>query len=180
MYRGPSAGPNQKHRANRGSCGMWLAKSGSRAESAKDVTQQRRIAIDIGGARERQGQEAVSERGLRQKNSAIFVRLLARLRAHAAPASSRGPAVAAFVSRWSSYFSFAAARAFAASLSSSPLTGTANLDGDPFFLSDILADPALPLTRPWRAACHKSCGLHDALGWGLRWTAILLAKKSMG
>ena len=66
--------------------------------------------------------------------AANFVRLLACLRARAALASSRGPAVAAFVCRWSSYLSFAAARAFAASLLSLPLTATANEDfkGSPY------------------------------------------------
>ena len=35
QYHGPSAGPNQRHRASRSSHGMWLAKGGLRAESAK-------------------------------------------------------------------------------------------------------------------------------------------------
>ena len=49
--------------------------------------------------------------------AATFVRLLARLSARALPASSRGAGISAYASRWSALLSFAAARAFAASLS---------------------------------------------------------------
>ncbi|CAE7774315.1 unnamed protein product [Symbiodinium sp. CCMP2592] len=78
--------------------------------------------------------------------AATFVKLLARLRAMAVPASSRGPSISAFASfasRWSAVLSFAAARAFAASLLSLPLGGTANVDGESPLLSDILADSSL-------------------------------------
>ena len=75
--------------------------------------------------------------------AATFVKLLARLRARAAPASSRGPTISAFALRWSALLSFAAARAFATSLLSLPLGGTANVDGESPLLSDILADSSL-------------------------------------
>ena len=75
--------------------------------------------------------------------AATFVRLLARLRSRAVPASSRGPSISAFTARWSALLSFAAARAFAASLLSLPLGGTANVDGEPPLLSDILAESSL-------------------------------------
>ena len=45
-----------------------------------------------------------------------------------------------FTLRWSALLSFAAARSFAASLLSLPLTGTANVDGELPPLSDMLAD----------------------------------------
>ena len=77
--------------------------------------------------------------------AATFVRLLARLRSRAVPASSRGPSISAFTARWSALLSFAAARAFAASLLSLPLGGTANVDGEPPLLSDILAESSLEL-----------------------------------
>ena len=75
--------------------------------------------------------------------AATFVRLLARLHSRAVPASSRGPSISAFTARWSALLSFAAARAFAASLPSLPLGGTANVDGEPPLLSDILAESSL-------------------------------------
>ena len=59
------------------------------------------------------------------------------------PASSRGPTISAFAFRWSALLSFAAARAFATSLLSLPLGGTANVDGESPLLSDILADSSL-------------------------------------
>ena len=49
---------------------------------------------------------------------------------------------AAFVWRWSALLAFAAARTFATSLLSLPLSGTANVDGDMPLLSDVLADSA--------------------------------------
>ena len=55
--------------------------------------------------------------------TATLVRLLARLRSRAAPASSRGPRISAFTACWSALLSFAAARAFAASLFSLPRGG---------------------------------------------------------
>ncbi|CAE7209788.1 unnamed protein product [Symbiodinium sp. KB8] len=76
-------------------------------------------------------------------DAATFVRLLARLRSRAVPASSRGPSILAFTARWSALLSFAAARAFAASLLSLPLGGTANVDGEPPLLSDIFAESSL-------------------------------------
>ena len=75
--------------------------------------------------------------------AATFVKLLARLRARAAPAFSRGPTISAFAFRWSALISFAAARAFAKNLLSLPLGGTANVDGESPLLSDILADSSL-------------------------------------
>ena len=75
--------------------------------------------------------------------AATFIKLLARLRARAPPASSRGPTISAFALRWSALLSFAAARAFATSLLSLPLGGTANVDGESPLLSDILADSSL-------------------------------------
>ena len=75
--------------------------------------------------------------------AATFAKLLARLRARAAPASSLGPSISALAFRWSALISFAAARAFATSLLSLPLGGTANVDGESPLLSDILADSSL-------------------------------------
>ena len=46
----------------------------------------------------------------------------------------------AWVARWSALLSFAAARAFAASLLSLPTAGTANVDGLTPDLSEVLAD----------------------------------------
>jgi len=63
------------------------------------------------------------------------VRQLARCKA-------RSAAISAFTLRWSAPLSFAAARSFAASLLSLPLTGTANVDGEIPPLSDMLADSA--------------------------------------
>ena len=88
------------------------------------------IALEIGG---RWSAEA-----------ATFVRLLARCRARSAPPPSRAAAISAFTLRWSAFLSFAAARSFAASLLSLPLTGTANVDGELPPLSDILADSPPP------------------------------------
>ena len=88
------------------------------------------IALEIGG---RWSAEA-----------ATFVRLLARCRARSAPPPSRAAAISAFTLRWSALLSFAAARSFAASLLSLPLTGTANVDGELPPLSDILADSPPP------------------------------------
>ena len=76
--------------------------------------------------------------------AATFVRLLARCRARSAPPPSRAAAISAFTLRWSALLSFAAARSFAASLLSLPLTGTANVDGELPPLSDILADSPPP------------------------------------
>ena len=74
--------------------------------------------------------------------AAEFVSLLARSRARAAPPAQRAACTAAFVLRWSALLAFAAARTFAASLLSLPLSGTANVDGDMPLLSDVLADSA--------------------------------------
>ena len=97
------------------------------------------IALEIGG---RWSAEA-----------ATFVRLLARCRARSAPPASRAAAISAFTLRWSALLSFAAARSFAASLLSLPLTGTANVDGELPPLSDILRRLASPAT-----ACQP-CGV---------------------
>ena len=75
--------------------------------------------------------------------AATFVKLFARLRARAVPAASRGPGISAFASRWSALLSFAAARAFAASLLSLPLGGAANVGEKSPLLSDILANSCL-------------------------------------
>ena len=72
--------------------------------------------------------------------AAEFVRLLARSKARAALPAQRAACTAAFVLRWSALLAFAAARTFAASLLSLPLSGTANVDGDMPLLSDVLAD----------------------------------------
>ena len=84
--------------------------------------------------------------------AAQFIRLLARSRARAAPLLLRSSATAAYVTRWSALLSFAAARALAASLLSLPLAHTANVDGDPLKLSDLLgaAHEALPPSLPSR------------------------------
>ena len=84
--------------------------------------------------------------------AAQFIRLLARSRARAAPPLLRSSATAAYVTRWSALLSFAAARALAASLLSLPLAHTANVDGDPLDLSDLLgaAHEALPPSLPSR------------------------------
>ena len=81
-----------------------------------------------------------------------FIRLLARSRTRAAPPLLRSSATAAYVTRWSALLSFAAARAPAASLLSPPLAHTANVDGDPLELSDLLgaAHEALPPSHPSR------------------------------
>ena len=83
--------------------------------------------------------------------AATFVKLLARLRARAVPAASRGPSISAFASRWSALLSFAAARAFAASLLS-------NVDGESPLLSDILA-------------CPRHCSARSAWTWVCTGTA---------
>ena len=98
--------------------------------------------------------------------AATFVRLLARLRA--VPASSRGPSISAFTARWSALLSFAAARAFAASLLSLLLGGTANVDGGPPLLSDILSRP---LNRLLQAACLRHCSAQTAWTWVCTGTA---------
>ncbi|OLP92739.1 hypothetical protein AK812_SmicGene25421 [Symbiodinium microadriaticum] len=50
--------------------------------------------------------------------------------------------ISAYVLRWSALLAFAAARAFATSLLSLPLSGADNVDGDPPLLSDLLAEPS--------------------------------------
>ena len=67
----------------------------------------------------------------------------------ATPLPLRSSATAAYVTRWSALLSFAAARALTASLLSLPLAHTANVDGDPLELSDLLgaAHEALPPSR---------------------------------
>ena len=72
--------------------------------------------------------------------AAAFIRLLARARARSAAMTQRAACVAAFVARWSGLLSIAAARSFAASLLSLPLSNTANLDGEAPLLSDVFAD----------------------------------------
>ena len=72
--------------------------------------------------------------------AAAFIRLLARARARSAAVTQRAACVAAFVTRWSGLLSIAAARSFAASLLSLPISNTANLDGEAPLLSDVLAD----------------------------------------
>ena len=56
------------------------------------------------------------------------VRLLARCRARSVPPPSRAAAISAFTLRWFVLLSCAAARSFAASLLSLPLTCTADVD----------------------------------------------------
>ena len=73
------------------------------------------------------------------RQAALFVRLLARCRARAAPAASRA---AAFALRWSALLAFAAARSFAASLLALPISVTANVDGESPLISKIVADSA--------------------------------------
>ena len=58
--------------------------------------------------------------------AAMFIRLLARARLRSAAPSQRAARVAAFVARWSGFLSVAAARSFAASLLSLPISNTAN------------------------------------------------------
>ena len=88
--------------------------------------------------------------------SAQFVRMLARSRARSAPHVLRSGATAAYVSRWSSLLSFAAARAVAASLRSLLLGNAANVDGAALDLSDVLAEtfsaPPLASRLPLRAS----------------------------
>ena len=74
--------------------------------------------------------------------AASFVRLLARARARTALPLQRAATIAAFVGRWSGLLSVAAARSFAASLLSLPISNTANVDGEPPLLSGVLADSA--------------------------------------
>ena len=73
-----------------------------------------------------------------------FLRLLARCRARSAPPPLQGACISAYVLRWSALLACAAARAFASSLLSLPLSGAANVDGDPPLLSDLLAEPSAP------------------------------------
>ena len=54
----------------------------------------------------------------------------------------RAATIAAFVGRWSGLLSVAAARSFAASLLSLPISNTAFVDGERPLLSDVLADSA--------------------------------------
>ena len=60
--------------------------------------------------------------------AAAFIRLLARARARSAAVTQCAACVAAFVIWWSGLLSIAAARSFAASLLSLPISNTANLD----------------------------------------------------
>ena len=85
---------------------------------------------------------AIEVGGRWSAEAATFVRQLARCKARSAPPPSRAAAISAFTLRWSALLSFAAARSFAASLLSLPLTGTANVDGELPPLSDMLADSA--------------------------------------
>ena len=71
-----------------------------------------------------------------------FLRLIARSRARSAPPPLQSARISAYVLRWSALLAFAAARAFATSLLSLPLSGAANVDGDPPLLSDLLAEPS--------------------------------------
>ena len=71
-----------------------------------------------------------------------FLRLIARSRARSAPPPLQSACISAYVLRWSALLAFAAARAFATSLLSLPLSGAANVDGDPPLLSDLLAEPS--------------------------------------
>ena len=89
-----------------------------------------------------------------------FLRLLARCRARSAPPPLQSACISAYVLRWSALLACAAARAFASSLLSLPLSGAANVDGDPPLLSDLLAEPSAPRISP--AAC-RSLGA-EALG----------------
>ena len=84
------------------------------------------LALEVGG---RWSEEA-----------AQFLRLLARCRAREVPPALRASATSAWIARWSALLSFAAARAFAASLLSLPIAGTANVDGLTLDLSEVLAD----------------------------------------
>ena len=81
--------------------------------------------------------------------------MLARSCARSAPHVLRSGATAAYVSRWSTLLSFAAARAVAASLLSLPLKNAANVDGAALDLSDVLAEtfsaPPLASRLPLRA-----------------------------
>ena len=72
--------------------------------------------------------------------AAAFICLLARARARRAAVTQSAACVAAFVTRWSGLLTIAAARSFAASLLSLPISNTANLDGEAPLLSDVLAD----------------------------------------
>ena len=76
--------------------------------------------------------------------AATFLRLLARCRARSAPPPLQSARKFAYVLRWSALLAFAAARAFATSLLSLPLSGAANVDGDPPLLSDLLAEASAP------------------------------------
>ena len=76
--------------------------------------------------------------------AATFFRLLARCRARSAPPPLQSACISAYVLRWSALLAFAAARAFATSLLSLPLSGAANVDGDPPLLSDLLAEASAP------------------------------------
>ena len=82
-----------------------------------------------------------------------FLRLLARCRARSAPPPLQSACISAYVLRWSALLACAAARAFASSLLSLPLSGAANVDGDPPLLSDLLAEPSAHLLSP--AACRS-------------------------
>ena len=83
---------------------------------------------------------AVEVAGRWSPEAAQFVRLLARCRSRAVPPALRASSVAAFAARWSGLLSFAAARAFAASLLALPLSGASNVDGPAPDLSEVLLD----------------------------------------
>ncbi|CAE7761954.1 EMB2076 [Symbiodinium sp. CCMP2592] len=78
----------------------------------------------------------------RSAEAVTFLRLFARCRARSAPPPLQSACVSAYVLRWSALLACAAARAFASSLLSLPLSGAANVDGDPPLLSDLLAEPS--------------------------------------
>ena len=83
---------------------------------------------------------AIEVAGRWSSEAVEFVRLLARSRARSAPARLRANCASACSQRWSGILAFAAVRAFAASLQSAPLHGTANVDGPIPALSDLLAE----------------------------------------
>jgi len=83
--------------------------------------------------------------------AATFLRFLARSRARSF----------AYVLRWSALLAFAAARTFATSLVSLPLSGATNVDGDPRILSDLLAEASAPPSscQPHALSCLRSLAL---------------------
>ena len=81
---------------------------------------------------------AIEVGGRWSDDAARFLRLLAKAKGRQVPQAVRAAAVRAYLSRWSAIVACTAQRAFAASLLSLPLEGSANLDGQTPELGELL------------------------------------------